>query len=163
MKLNALLSISFALLLISTTAFANAKSLLQNYIAQTTDEQTRPFMVYALKNVHNVECENGQHCSKATEEEFSNPPLSVNQMKGAIAHGGVGAMALWCGLDSKRTLLAMLGYGKHVEKMSDRNLQLMSLINGAFQGSQLRSLKKLGECPPEIKERVDREMPVLKK
>ncbi|MEA2838378.1 MAG: hypothetical protein QOD89_2928 [Bradyrhizobium sp.] len=71
------------------------------------------------------------------------------------------ALAQWCGLDWKRSFLPMIAFGKNQKKMSDRQLQLMTLIHGDFQGRQLATYMKSGQCPPTLLSQLDTQLPKL--
>jgi hypothetical protein len=135
-----------------------AETMVETYMKHTTDEQVRPFIDDALKKIHTVNCEKDIPCAAATPEEFTNPPISIEEGRAAIGHGGASAMAVWCGLDGNRALLPMIGYGKHHEKMTDRNLMLMTIIHGSFAGFQIKTLKSQGDCPEGLRNSLDNEL-----
>jgi hypothetical protein len=45
--------------------------------------------------------------------------------------------------------------------MTDRQLQLMTLIHGDFQGRQLATYMKSGSCPPTLQSQLDSQLPKL--
>jgi hypothetical protein len=55
----------------------------------------------------------------------------------------------------------MIAFGKHGQKMSDRQLQLMTLIHGEFQGRQYALYSKCGQCPPSLQEQLNSQLPKL--
>jgi hypothetical protein len=71
------------------------------------------------------------------------------------------ALAQWCGLDWKRSFLPMIAFGKNQKKMSDRQLQLMTLIHGDVQGRQLATYMKSGQCPANLQSQLDTQLPKL--
>jgi len=61
------------------------------------------------------------------------PPISMEDGRAAMVFAMKSALAQWCGLDWKRSFLPMIAFGKNQKKMSDRQLQLMTLIHGDFR------------------------------
>jgi hypothetical protein len=55
----------------------------------------------------------------------------------------------------------MLAFGKQKVRMSDRQMQLMTLIHGDFQGRQFAFYSKSGQCPPQLQQQLDAQLPKL--
>ena len=85
----------------------------------------------------------------------------MTEARAAMAHGGVSALASWCGIDWKRSFLPMIGYGKIHEKMTDRQLEIMSMIHGSFMARQIKTFEPTGECPDKVKQRLENELPMV--
>ncbi len=141
----------------------HAESLVEKYSKMVSDESVKPFIKDALTKIQLVTCEENTPCTEATEEEFSKPPITIIEGRAAMAHAIVSALAQWCGLDWKRSFLPMIAYGKYHEKMTDRNLQLLTIIHGTFQESQFQFYKKSGGCPEKFKNELDTNLPKLPK
>jgi hypothetical protein len=126
-----------------------------------SDEAATEAIKLALTKIDQATCESNKPCARASAEEFSRPPIKVEDGRAAMIYAVNSALAQWCGLDWKRSFLPMIAYGKHHEKMTDRKLQLMTLIHGDFMGRQLASYMKSGQCPANLKARLDTDLPRL--
>ena len=164
MKLIKIIKISlasaFAVFFLSSPVQADA--LFDTYSKMVSDDAAKTFINHALKNIEGGRCGKNK-CEKATDEEFQNPPLNIEAGRAAMTFGIISALSQWCGLDWKRGYLPMMAFGKYHEKMSDRNLTLMSIIHSDFMALQLIYYKKSGSCPQNFKNELDGNLPKLHK
>ena len=149
-------------ILCSAISFVSAQSFeksFQKYGNMISDDAARTSLNFALTKIQTATCENKTPCRPATKEEFSHPPISIVDARAAMVFAINSALAQWCGLDFRRSFLPMIAFGKYKMKFSDRQLQLMTLIHGDFQGRQLASYQKKGACPPSFREQLNAELP----
>jgi len=126
-----------------------------------TDDAARTAIQVALTKIQTATCENSKPCSPTTPQELKQPPIATEDGRAAMAFAIRSALAAWCGLDWKRDFLPMIAFGKQQKKMNDRQLQLMTFIHGDFQGRQLITYTKSGQCPAGVKNQLDLELPKL--
>lgn len=140
-----------------------AGELYNKYEAQINDDAAKAFLLDSLQHVEFNDCEeNGEACKPIQPEELTNFPITIIEARAAMAHGGLGTLAQLCGLDHKRVFLPMIAYGKYHEKMSDRNLMIMSDLYGRFMGRQLITFKKMDfTCPEHLKTQLDQELATM--
>lgn len=140
---------------------ANAETFEQKYGKMISDDVARAAIRVALTKIDKATCEANKLCSPANADEFSRPPIAIEDGRAAMVFAIRSALAQWCGLDWKRNFLPMIAYGKGQKKMNDRQLQLMSLIHGEFQGRQLATYTKSGSCPANMRTQLDAQLPKL--
>jgi hypothetical protein len=133
----------------------------QKFGKMITDSSALESIKLALTKIQTATCESGRPCARASSKEFTRPPISLEDGRAAMVFAMKSALAQWCGLDWKRSFLPMIAFGKNHKKMSDRQLQLMTLIHGDFQGRQLASYMKSGQCPPTLQSQLDAQLPKL--
>jgi hypothetical protein len=133
----------------------------QKFGKMITDSAASEAIKLALTKIHTATCESNKPCARASVEEFARPPISLEDGRAAMVFAIKSALAQWCGLDWKRSFLPMIAFGKNQKKMSDRQLQLMTLIHGDFQGRQLATYMKSGQCPPTLLSQLDTQLPKL--
>ncbi len=153
--------IGIAFLAASVSSGAHAETLVERFGKSIPDSAVRPFIEEALKNIHSARCEADNFCAAATEKEFENPPINLQDGRAALAHGVASALAQWCGLDWKRSFLPMMAFGRHKMKMGDRSLALMTLMHGSFQARQLKFYQSKGVCPDKLRADLDAQLPKL--
>jgi len=141
---------------------AHRPGFVDEYMKNIDDEIAGLYIQEALGNIVQVECGDAP-CVQATESEFRKPPITLQDSRWAASRGGVSAMAEWCGIDPGRSFILVLAYGKYERKMNERQMQLLSLIHSAFKARQGTSLMQQGDCPAEVRERLEQELPVLEK
>jgi hypothetical protein len=144
-------------------ARANAQTFDEKYGKMISDGAARAAIKLALEKIGTAICESNQPCAPAIPEEFERPPITVVDARAAMVFGIKSALAQWCGLDWRRSFLPMIVFGKQKMKMSDRQMQLMTLIHGDFQGRQLAFYSKSGKCPPQFRQQLDAQLPKLKR
>jgi hypothetical protein len=154
-----LTTISAALLLLATSFAAAQETLDQTFARQIPDEGVQAAIKRSLSSIQTATCENKKPCTAATTAELANPPIRINDGRAAMVFGIKSAMAQWCGLDMKRSFLTMISIGKSNLKMNDRQLMLMTLIHGEAMAGQSKIVTNSGQCPPELKQQLDSEMP----
>jgi hypothetical protein len=132
----------------------------QKFGKMITDSAASEEIKLALTKIQTA-CESNKPCPPATPEEFSRPPISLEDGRAAMVFAIKSALAQWCGLDWKRSFLPMIAFGKGQKRMSDRQLQLMTLIHGDFQGRQLATYMKSGQCPLTLQSQLDGQLPKL--
>jgi hypothetical protein len=124
---------------------ANVKSALQN----------------ALENIQHGLCGEKQKCAPATKEELKNPPISIEQARGAVKAGIASGTMQWCDLSwNSRNFQPFLVHYQTGEGMSNRQIALMALIHGLNQKAIFVQLKKNGPCPPETAKSMSSQMPL---
>lgn len=124
------------------------------------DKQVDKVVEVALKNIHHVKCEPNKSCEKASEDELKNPPISRKQASAAIKAGVISGMMQWCGLKWQlRSLRPLIAYHKNAEKMTNRQLALMSMVHSMQQSALYRELSKDKGCPAETKEDMNKKFP----
>jgi hypothetical protein len=133
----------------------------QKFGKSITDGAASEAIKLALTKIQTATCESDKPCARASAEEFSRPPISLEDGRAAMVFAIKSALAQWCGLDWKRSFLPMIAFGKGQKKMSDRQLQLMTLIHGDFQGRQLATYMKSGQCSPTLRSQLDAQLPKL--
>ena len=148
--------------LIVATSPVRAETFDEKYGKMILDDTAREAIKLALTKITTATCESKKPCPPATPEEFTRPPITIIDGRAAMVFAIKSALAQWCGLDWKRSFLPMIAFGKHHQKMSDRQLQLMTLIHGDFQGRQFAFYSKSGQCPPSLRDQLDAQLPRLK-
>lgn len=133
----------------------------QKFSNSITDGAASEAIKLALTKIQTATCEFDKPCARASADEFSRPPISLEDGRAAMVFAIKSALAQWCGLDWKRSFLPMIAFGKGQKKMNDRQLQLMTLIHGDFQGRQLATYMKSGQCPPTLRSQLDTQLPKL--
>jgi hypothetical protein len=133
----------------------------QKYGKMISDGAALEAIKLALTKIQTATCESSKPCSRASTEEFARPPISLEDGRAAMVFAIKSALAQWCGLDWKRSFLPMIAFGKYQKKMSDRQLQLMTLIHGDFQARQLATYTKSGQCPPTLQSQLETHLPKL--
>ncbi len=131
----------------------------QKFSKMITDAVASEAIKLALTKIQAATCESNKPCARATPDEFSNPPISLEDGRAAMVFAIKSALAQWCGLDWKRSFLPMIAFGKNQKKMTDRQLQLMTLIHGDFQGRQFATYTKSGQCPSALQSQLDAQLP----
>jgi hypothetical protein len=142
-------------------AGANAQTFDEKYGKMISDDAAREAIKLALKKIGTAVCESNRPCAAASADEFDRPPITVIDGRAAMVFGIKSALAQWCGLDWKRSFLPMIAFGKQKMRMSDRQMQLMTLIHGDFQGRQFAFYSKSGQCPPQLQQQLDAQLPKL--
>jgi len=142
-------------------AEAAFEAIFEKYSAMVSDDHAKEATKLALTRLDQTTCESNRPCAPATPEEFTEPPISTEDSRAALTFGMISALAQWCGLDWKRNFLPMIAYGKNQKKMSDRQLQLMTLIHGDFQRRQFAFYTGSGSCPADLRNQLDAELPKL--
>ena len=144
------------------SAAADMEQTFVKYSKMVSDDAARDSMKLALTKIHTAQCEANRPCAPAKPEEFSQMPIALEDGRAAMTFAIISALSQWCGLDWKRSFLPMIGYGKYKKKMSDRQLQLMTLIHSDFMGRQLAFYVKSGKtCPQELRTQFDGDLPKL--
>jgi hypothetical protein len=146
---------------VANRAEAAFETIFAKYSAMISDDLAKEAAKLALTRVDQTTCESDRPCAPATPEEFSQPPISTEDARAALTFGLISALAQWCGLDWKRNFLPMIAYGKNQKRMSDRQLQLMTLIHGDFQRRHFAFYTKSGSCPADFRNELDAELPKL--
>ncbi|MBX9827880.1 MAG: hypothetical protein K2Y27_23125 [Xanthobacteraceae bacterium] len=154
-------TICTALLLFNIAVSGAQESFDQKYGGMVSDDTAREAIRLALSKIHTGTCEADKPCAPATASEIANPPIAVVDGRAAMVFAIKSALAQWCGIDWKRSLLPMIAFGKRQMKMNDRQLQLMTLIHGDFQGRQFVFYSKSGQCPSALRDQLDAQLPKL--
>lgn len=126
-----------------------------------SDDAARDSIKLALTKIHTTVCESKKPCAPTNASELANPPITIVDGRAAMMFAIKSALAQWCGIDWKRSLWPMIAFGKHKMKMSDRQLQLITLIHGDFQARQLATYAKAGQCPATLRGQLDSQLPKL--
>src|SRR5579883_1341060 len=85
----------------------------QKFSKMITDDAASEAIKLALTKIHTATCESNKPCAQATPDEFSNPPISLEDVRATMVFAIKSALAQWCGLDWKRSFLPMIAYGKN--------------------------------------------------
>jgi hypothetical protein len=133
----------------------------EKYGRMISDGAAQESIKSALTKIHTATCESNKSCTPASASEFTNPPITTVDGRAAMVFAIKSALAQWCGLDWKRSFLPMIVFGKNKMKMSDRQLQIMTLIHGDFQARQLATYTKGGQCPAMLRSQLDAQLPKL--
>ena len=124
------------------------------------DDVVRKMLELGLKNIHRALCDGFNQCTPATPDEFENPPLSLDQVRAAIAVGGQSAFALWCGFDAdRRSVLPFLRQLRSSKLYGERQLALMAVIHGVQQSITAEQLKARGQCDQATRSKVGAQLP----
>lgn len=154
--------VASALIVFCVLSPVHADALFDTYSKMVNDDAANAFINHALKNIEGGRC--GKNiCEKATDEEFENPPINTEAGRAAMTFGIISALSQWCGLDWKRAYLPMMAFAKYHEKMSDRNLTLMSIIHSDFMALQLIYYRKSGSCTQKFKNDLNEKLPKIPK
>jgi hypothetical protein len=146
--------------LLFTSAVAVAQETFdEKYGKMISDGAAREAIGLALSKIHLAACKPNKPCAPASASEKASPPITIVDGRAAMVFGIKSALAQWCGLDWKRGFLPMIAFGKGPMKMTDRQLNLMSLIHGDFMARQLATYKNGGECPPAVRQQLDTQLP----
>src|ERR1039458_6547979 len=79
----------------------------QKFGKSITDGAASEAIKLALTKIQTATCESDKPCARASAEEFSRPPISLEDGRAAMVFAIKSALAQWCGLDWKPTRLAM--------------------------------------------------------
>jgi len=140
---------------------AEAETFDEKYSKMISDDAAREAIRLALTKIDKATCESNRPCAAAKAEEFTQTPITLVDGRAAMVFAIKSALAQWCGLDWRRSFLPMIAFGKLHEKMNDRQLQLMTLIHGDFQTRQFILYTKSGQCPAQLREQLDAQLPKL--
>jgi hypothetical protein len=147
--------------LLAASSSGRAETFDEKYGKMISDDAAGEAIRRALTKVSTAKCELDKPCAPATPEEFSRPPITIVDGRAAMVFAIKSALAQWCGLDWKRSFLPMIAFGKYKQKMTDRQLQLMTPIHSDFQGRQFAFYSKSGQCPPNLQEQLNAQLPKL--
>jgi hypothetical protein len=148
-------------LLISTNVSVAQETFDQKFGKMITDDAALEAIRLGLSKIHTAKCEANKPCEPTGAAELANPPIKIVDERAAMVFAIKPPLAQWCGLDWKRSFLPMLAFGKRQMKFNDRQLQLMTLIHGDFQGRQLATYSKSGQCPATLRGQLDAQLPKL--
>ena len=113
-----------------------------------------------LKNIHRAVCDGFNPCAPATDAEFKNPPITVEQARLVIIVGGRSAFAQWCGLDAeRRSILPLLQSLRRSKRFDGRQLALMAVIHGIQQSLISEQLEAKGACDAATRKKFDSQLP----
>lgn len=131
-------------------------------IEQFLDEKhVKEALQTALENIQHGKCDDGKNCTPATKAEFKNPPLTLDQARGAIKAGIVSGTMQWCDLSwEDRNFEPFLIHYKNTEDLNTRQLALLALVHGFHQKAIYVQLSKKGPCPSETAKSMSSQMPL---
>jgi hypothetical protein len=97
----------------------------------------------------------GQACAPASPEEIANPPVTLEQARGALRAGFISGLAEWCGLDWQRLVFLPLTESyRNVDRLEPRIVTLLTLLHGYGQGQMVESMK-MQQCSSEQRDSVN--------
>lgn len=141
---------------------ATAESFEEKFGKMIPDDVAAAALQAALHKIDYDVCGHDPSCSPTTDEELRNPPISTHDARAAMVFGIKSALAEWCGLDSKRSFLPMIAFGKEAKGFNDRQLAIMSLIHGDFMARQYGHYKRSKtQCPATLKTQLNNELTKL--
>ena len=124
-----------ALVLLGLASMITSSALAQQPPPPIPDAIVRKMIDLGLKNIDKAVCDGFNACPAATEAEFKDPPISIDQARTALIVGGRSAIAHWCGLDAeRRSVLPLLTQLRRSKRFNERQLALMAVIHGIQQG-----------------------------
>jgi hypothetical protein len=148
-------------LLLSANASIAQENFDEKFGKMIPDATAMEAIKIGLSKIHTAKCEANKSCEPTSATELANPPIKIVDSRAAMVFGIKSALAQWCGLDWKRGFLPMIAFGKQKMKYNDRQLQLITLIHGDFQGRQLATYTKSGQCPATLQSQLDTQLPKL--
>lgn len=153
----AMLLLSLALCFPSS---AEAESFDEKYGKSITDDIALHAIKMALPKLGTAICENGKACTPPTPAETEKPPISMEDSRAAMLFGIKSALAQWCGLDFRGSLLPMLAFGKNVQKLNERQIHLINFIHADFMTRQFKFYSQSGaSCPDTLRKQMDTQLP----
>ncbi len=115
----------------------------------------------ALSAIHTVKCGKAP-CAKATTEEFTSPPIDVDEARIALLAGATSARLKWCGLEWKQRAYPLMMQQFQLRGIHDaRKLELLNLIHNAQFGRDYAQLQALKTCPEALRASLDKRNPVI--
>jgi len=149
-----------ALVLLGLASMITSSALAQQPPPPIPDAIVRKMIDLGLKNIDKAVCDGFNACPAATEAEFKDPPISIDQARTALIVGGRSAIAHWCGLDAeRRSVLPLLTQLRRSKRFNERQLALMAVIHGIQQGVLVEQLKAKGECDAATRSKLDAQLP----
>jgi len=148
-------------LLVSANISAAQESFEEKYAKMISDDVADNSIQLALSKIQSAKCDGDKLCAPATPAEVAKPPLATNDARVAMVTAIKSALAQWCGLNGLRSFLPMLAALDKARGMNDRQRQLVALIHADFMGRQLAFYKNGGECPPEVRQQLDAQLPKM--
>lgn len=146
-----------ALLLGMNSHEVRAQSPLDKFLAE---DHVKESLETALKNIQKGKCEDEKPCAPATKEELKNPPVSIENARGAIKAGVISGTMQWCGLSwEARNFKPFLLHHKNNEGMNQRQLAIMALIHGFHQAAVRKQFENT-PCPAETKKQMSSQLPL---
>lgn len=149
---------------VATTAFLAAGAVQAHAQApieqMVSDKNVKSVIKTALENIQHGFCGAEKKCAPATKEEFKNPPVTVEQARGAVKAGIASGTMQWCDLSwEERNFEPFLVHYQTGEGMNPRQLALMALVHGINQRAIFTQLEKTGPCPAETAKSMSSQMP----
>jgi hypothetical protein len=124
------------------------------------DAVVRKMLELGLQNIQRALCDGFNQCAPATPAEFENPPITMDQARGALFVGGRSAFARWCGFDAdKRSVLPLLRQLRQSKQYTERQMALIAVIHGIQQSIVAEQLKAKGSCDAATRSMVDAQLP----
>lgn len=127
-----------------------------------SDKNVKAVLNTALENIQHGICgAKNKKCAPATKEEFKNPPVTLDQARGAVKAGIASGTMQWCELSwEERNFEPFLVHYQTGESLNARQLALMALVHGINQKAIYTQLAKKGPCPAETAKAMSSQMPL---
>lgn len=155
-------SLRFAFLaMIFSLSAASAQSVGEGGPNAAQQAYAKSILQLALKSIDRASCGNDQKCAPATETEFANPPLMMEEAHFVIATASRSAMATFCNLDSRRSFLPMIATMRNERKLNNRQLALAAVMHGIAEVQVLDHYKKTAQCTDDMRTRLDASLPKI--
>lgn len=107
-----------------------------------TDSAVRSARDGMLIALPSAQCAPGLACAPASPEELANPPVSLEQARGAIRAGFISGLAEWCGLDWQgQVFRPLVDSYRNVDRLEPRIVTMLTLLHGYGQGQMVESMK----------------------
>jgi hypothetical protein len=123
------------------------------------DAVVRKLVELGLENIHRALCDGFNQCAPATPAEFANPPVTIEQAKGAVLAGSRTAYARWCRLDANRRSILPMTRQLRELKFNERQTALMAIVHGIQQDLVFKSLRAQGRCDEATRSKLDAQLP----
>lgn len=115
----------------------------------------------ALPLLPRINCGNAQ-CAAPTPDEFSKPPIDVNDARFALRMGTKSAYLNWCGLDWRsRTYEIMMQAFRQKYNGDTRRLALLHMIHSMRQSRDFTNLQVLKTCSAQTRAELDAQNPLI--
>lgn len=124
------------------------------------DDVVRKMLELGLQNIQRALCDGFNQCAPATPAEFKDPPITMDQARGALFVGGRSAVARWCGFDAdSRSVLPLLRELRQSKQYNERQVALIAVIHGIQQSIVAEQLKVKGTCDAATRSMIDAQLP----
>jgi hypothetical protein len=111
-----------------------------------------------LGEIHKSRCGEG-FCEPATEEEKSNPPITVETARQAMQVGLMSGVAEFCQIDWKqRIFVPFMAYQRRAQNMSIRQLAIVSMLHGTMHGFMFEIYRKHEKsCTDKMRNSIEKQ------